>query len=166
MELRTWLHSEAIARCSRMCFPPRCEKPPVHFYRYLYDTIGADYYWVDRKKLSPEALAKIGTGIPNITVPYAFANKYERRTPYTWEYLLNVQRELVKDFVVTAAYVGTKGTHLQIPEEANRAGISRATAAAAPARPRATSTSGASTSRSRALSPSNRTATPPITPFN
>src|SRR3954469_20340408 len=36
----------------------RCEKPPVHFYRYLYDTIGADYYWVDRKKLSPEALAE------------------------------------------------------------------------------------------------------------
>ncbi|HET7084467.1 MAG TPA: GNAT family N-acetyltransferase [Rhizomicrobium sp.] len=37
----------------------RCEKPPVHFYRYLYDTIGADYYWVDRKKLSPEALAEV-----------------------------------------------------------------------------------------------------------
>ena len=37
----------------------RCEKPPVHFYRYLYDTIGNDYYWVDRKKLAPEALAEI-----------------------------------------------------------------------------------------------------------
>src|SRR5881394_834550 len=37
----------------------KCEKPPVHFYRYLYDTIGADYYWVDRKKLSPEALAEV-----------------------------------------------------------------------------------------------------------
>ena len=32
------------------------EKPPAHFYRYLYDTIGEDYYWVDRKKLTPEAL--------------------------------------------------------------------------------------------------------------
>src|SRR5437868_3597765 len=37
----------------------RCEHPPTHFYRYLYDTIGADYYWVDRKKLSPEALAEV-----------------------------------------------------------------------------------------------------------
>jgi hypothetical protein len=37
----------------------RCEKPPVHFYRYLYDTIGADYYWVDRKKLTPDKLAEV-----------------------------------------------------------------------------------------------------------
>lgn len=29
----------------------RAEKPPVHFYRYLYDAIGRAYYWVDRKKL-------------------------------------------------------------------------------------------------------------------
>jgi len=36
-----------------------CEKPTTHFYRYLYDTIGADYYWVDRKKLSEEALAEL-----------------------------------------------------------------------------------------------------------
>jgi hypothetical protein len=34
----------------------KSEKPPAHFYRYLYDTIGKDYYWVDRKKLTPEAL--------------------------------------------------------------------------------------------------------------
>jgi hypothetical protein len=37
----------------------RCERPPTHFYRYLYDTVGADYYWVDRKKLTPEKLAEI-----------------------------------------------------------------------------------------------------------
>ena len=37
----------------------KCEKPPTHFYRYLYDTIGADYYWVDRKKLSFEKLAEV-----------------------------------------------------------------------------------------------------------
>src|SRR6185436_15155964 len=37
----------------------RCEKPPLHFYRYLYDTIGGSYYWVDRKRLSPEALADV-----------------------------------------------------------------------------------------------------------
>jgi len=37
----------------------RCDKPPNHFYRYLYDTIGNDYFWVDRKKLTPDALAKL-----------------------------------------------------------------------------------------------------------
>jgi hypothetical protein len=37
----------------------RCENPSAHFYRYLYDTIGADYYWVDRKKLSSEALEDV-----------------------------------------------------------------------------------------------------------
>lgn len=39
----------------------KSDKPPVHFYRYLYDTIGADYFWVDRKKLTPEALAEVIT---------------------------------------------------------------------------------------------------------
>jgi GNAT superfamily N-acetyltransferase len=37
----------------------RAEKPPTHYYRYLYDTIGAGYYWVDRKKQAPEALAEV-----------------------------------------------------------------------------------------------------------
>ena len=37
----------------------KSEKPPAHFYRYLYDTIGADYYWVDRKRLDPDALAAV-----------------------------------------------------------------------------------------------------------
>jgi GNAT superfamily N-acetyltransferase len=37
----------------------KAEKPPVHFYRYLYDTVGRDYFWVDRKKQSDEALATI-----------------------------------------------------------------------------------------------------------
>jgi len=37
----------------------KAEKPPVHFYRYLYDTIGSDYKWVDRKKVSDATLAEI-----------------------------------------------------------------------------------------------------------
>ena len=37
----------------------KAEKPAPHFYRYLYDTIGAEYFWVDRKKLTPEALAEV-----------------------------------------------------------------------------------------------------------
>jgi len=30
----------------------RALDPPVHFYRYLYDAIGRDYHWVDRKRMS------------------------------------------------------------------------------------------------------------------
>ncbi len=37
----------------------RCHNPPVHFYRYLYETVGRDYVWVDRRRLDDEALAKI-----------------------------------------------------------------------------------------------------------
>src|SRR5690348_6025637 len=37
----------------------RAEKPPTHFYRYRYDTIGEKYFWVDRKKLSSAALADL-----------------------------------------------------------------------------------------------------------
>lgn len=37
----------------------RAEHPPVHFYRYLYDTIGRDYFWVDRKKVDDRQLAAI-----------------------------------------------------------------------------------------------------------
>jgi GNAT superfamily N-acetyltransferase len=37
----------------------KAENPPVHFYRYLYNTIGEQYYWVDRRKLSDEALRDV-----------------------------------------------------------------------------------------------------------
>jgi GNAT superfamily N-acetyltransferase len=37
----------------------RAEKPPVHFYRYLYDTVGHAHYWVDRKKLDDVALENL-----------------------------------------------------------------------------------------------------------
>ena len=37
----------------------RAEKPPPHFYRYLYDTIGEKYFWVDRRKLAPDRLTEI-----------------------------------------------------------------------------------------------------------
>jgi len=37
----------------------KAENPAPHFYRYLYDTVGGPYLWVDRKKLTPDALAEI-----------------------------------------------------------------------------------------------------------
>jgi len=49
----------------RLHFPPpanmklmlmRAERPNVGFYRYLYDAVGRDFLWVDRKKLSDKKL--------------------------------------------------------------------------------------------------------------
>lgn len=37
----------------------RAEKPPLHFYRYLYRIVGEKYFWVTRRNLSDEALAAI-----------------------------------------------------------------------------------------------------------
>ena len=34
----------------------RCENPPVHFYRYLYDAVGRPYYWIERRLWSDEQL--------------------------------------------------------------------------------------------------------------
>ena len=46
------------------------------------------------------ALADISGGTANIPSPYAFANQYDRRTPYTMQYLFNVQREFGNELVV------------------------------------------------------------------
>ena len=37
----------------------KAEMPSVNFYRYLYDAVGREYKWVDRKKVSDAALAEI-----------------------------------------------------------------------------------------------------------
>ncbi|MBO6826635.1 MAG: GNAT family N-acetyltransferase [Sneathiella sp.] len=37
----------------------RAEKPTVSFYRYLYDAVGRDWGWVDRKKLSDQELKNV-----------------------------------------------------------------------------------------------------------
>lgn len=34
----------------------KCDDPPVHFYRYLYDAIGRRYFWVERRLWSDEKL--------------------------------------------------------------------------------------------------------------
>ncbi len=34
----------------------KCENPPVHYYRYLYDVVGRPYYWVERRLWSDEQL--------------------------------------------------------------------------------------------------------------
>jgi len=37
----------------------RAERPPISFYRYLYDAVGRKWLWVDRKRLDDHQLAAI-----------------------------------------------------------------------------------------------------------
>lgn len=37
----------------------KASHPPVHFYRYLYNTVGDAYFWVDRRRLSDSDLAAV-----------------------------------------------------------------------------------------------------------
>lgn len=49
----------------------RAENPTISFYRYLYDTVGRDWAWTDRKKLTDEELGKIiGSATTEIYVLY------------------------------------------------------------------------------------------------
>lgn len=34
----------------------KCENPPVHFYRYLYDAVGRPWYWIERRQWSDDRL--------------------------------------------------------------------------------------------------------------
>jgi GNAT superfamily N-acetyltransferase len=37
----------------------KLKHPPVHFYRYLYETVGKPYIWVERTRMSDETLTAI-----------------------------------------------------------------------------------------------------------
>jgi hypothetical protein len=49
----------------------------------------------------------------NIVTPQAFSNKFDRRTPYTWQWLFNVQRELANNLTFEAGYLGSITRHLE-----------------------------------------------------
>jgi hypothetical protein len=48
-----------------------------------------------------------------VPTPYAFANKYERVTPYTTMYLLNIQRELPGNTLLEVGYLGNQSHHIE-----------------------------------------------------
>ena len=37
----------------------RARNMPLHFYRYMYDAVGRDYVWVNRKRFTDEDLARV-----------------------------------------------------------------------------------------------------------
>src|SRR5216684_2301345 len=48
-----------------------------------------------------------------VDTPFAFANDYHRRTPYTMQYMMNIQRELSGSTVLEVGYLGSVSQHLQ-----------------------------------------------------
>ncbi len=52
-------------------------------------------------------------GVAQVFRPYAFNNLYARRTPYSIQYLLNVQRELPGRVAVEVGYLGSSSIHLE-----------------------------------------------------
>jgi len=76
----------------------------------------------------PNALLNYASGVPAGQATYHFVTPVAVSSidpgftnGYLQQWNFNIQREVWKEFVVTAAYVGSKGTHLQIPEEVNGA---------------------------------------------
>ena len=62
----TYLEMHARPRKARL--PPvgerklallRAERPPLHFYRYLYETVGEPWLWFERRVMQDDALTAI-----------------------------------------------------------------------------------------------------------
>jgi hypothetical protein len=54
-----------------------------------------------------------GGSTVNFATPATFANNYARRTPYTIQYLFNIERQLSNSTVVEAGYIGSISRKLQ-----------------------------------------------------
>ncbi|MFN9299262.1 MAG: carboxypeptidase regulatory-like domain-containing protein [Acidobacteriota bacterium] len=58
-------------------------------------------------------LASIAGGTANVARPYTFANPFDRRTPYTLQYLFNIQREFSSNVVFEIGYMGSVSRRLE-----------------------------------------------------
>jgi hypothetical protein len=67
------------------------------------------------------SLASIAGGLANVARPYTFANPYDRRTPYTAQYMLNIQRELGGNAVFEIGYLGNVSHRLESLRSVNEA---------------------------------------------
>ena len=63
-----------------------------------------------------------GGTIVQVGPPFAWAAAYDHATPYTMQYLLNVQRQLGANWVVEAGYLGSQSRHLYGFQNVNQAG--------------------------------------------
>lgn len=67
------------------------------------------------------SLASIAGGTANVVGPYTFANPYNRRTPRTFQYLLNLQREFGQNLTLEVGYLGSTSRRLESLRAANEA---------------------------------------------
>jgi hypothetical protein len=67
------------------------------------------------------AFASLAGSKATVTTPYAFANLYDRKTPRTLSYLLNIQRELPGNVLLEVGYLGTQSRHLESLRAVNEA---------------------------------------------
>jgi hypothetical protein len=58
-------------------------------------------------------LAGLAGATVQVPRPYTFANPYDRRTPYTLQFLFNVQRELPQNTVLEVGYMGSVSHRLE-----------------------------------------------------
>jgi GNAT superfamily N-acetyltransferase len=59
LELRTIPRHPRVSITGRTLALVHAKRPPLHFYRYLYETVGSPYLWWQRRELDDEALAAI-----------------------------------------------------------------------------------------------------------
>jgi len=59
LEMRQPPRHARVSMTGRTVALVHAQNPPVHFYRYLYDTVGSPYLWWERRELVDEALASI-----------------------------------------------------------------------------------------------------------
>lgn len=59
LELRAMPRHPKVSITGRTLALVHAKRPPLHFYRYLYDTVGSPYLWWQRRELDDEALAII-----------------------------------------------------------------------------------------------------------
>jgi hypothetical protein len=67
------------------------------------------------------SLSSVAGGVANVPRPYTFANPYDRRTPYTQQFMMNVQRELPSNMVFEVGYLGSVSHRLESLRAVNEA---------------------------------------------
>lgn len=83
--------------------------------RFEADINGSTLYTFDN------AFASLAGAKAVVPTPYSFANVYDRRTPRTYQYLLNIQRELPGNTVLEFGYLGSISRHLESLRAVNEA---------------------------------------------
>jgi hypothetical protein len=67
------------------------------------------------------ALASIAGGVAEVFRPFTFANAVDRRTPYSWQYMFNIQRELRGNSLFEIGYLGSVSHRLESLRAVNEA---------------------------------------------